>query len=59
MCVEFFFQDRVSLCASPSCPRTCFVDQFGLRFRDPPASASWVLGLKVVCVGFCCLFFRL
>jgi hypothetical protein len=40
-----FFQDRVSLC-SPGCPRTHFVDQAGLELRNPPASASQVLGLK-------------
>jgi hypothetical protein len=40
------FRDRVSLC-SPSCPGTHFVDQAGLELRNPPASASQVLGLKV------------
>jgi hypothetical protein len=40
-----FFRDRVSLC-SPGCPRTHFVDQAGLELRNPPASASQVLGLK-------------
>jgi hypothetical protein len=40
------FQDRVSLC-SPGCPGTHFVDhQAGLELRDPPASASQVLGSK-------------
>jgi hypothetical protein len=39
------FQDRVSLC-SPGCPRTHSVDQAGLKLRNPPASASQVLGLK-------------
>ena len=39
----FFFQDRVSLC-SPGCPGTPSV---GLELRDPHASASCVLGLKV------------
>jgi hypothetical protein len=39
------FQDRVSL-YSPGCPGTHFVDQAGLELRDPPASASRVLGLK-------------
>jgi hypothetical protein len=39
------FQDRVSLC-SPGCPGTHFVDQSGLELRNPPASASQVLGLK-------------
>jgi hypothetical protein len=36
---------RVSL-FSPGCPGTHFVDQAGLEFRNPPASASRVLGLK-------------
>ena len=40
------FRDRVSLC-SPGCPGTHFVDQAGLELRNPPASASEVLGLKV------------
>jgi hypothetical protein len=40
-----FFQDRVSLC-SPGCPGTHSVDQAGLELRNPPASASQVLGLK-------------
>ena len=39
------FRDRVSLC-SPGCPGTHFVDQAGLELRNPPASASLVLGLK-------------
>jgi hypothetical protein len=42
----FVFRDRVSLC-SPGCPGTHSVDQAGLELRDPPASASQVLGLKV------------
>ncbi|GAB1288398.1 Aquaporin-7 [Apodemus speciosus] len=37
----------VSLC-SPGCPGTHSVDQPGLKLRDPPASASQVLGLKRV-----------
>jgi hypothetical protein len=46
-CAFFFFpfRDRVSLC-SPDCPGTHFVDQTGLELRNPPASASWMLGLK-------------
>jgi hypothetical protein len=40
------FRDRVSL-YSPGCPGTHFVDQAGLELRNPPASASRVLGLKV------------
>ena len=43
---ELFFRDRVSL-YSPGCPGTHFVDQAGLELRNPPASASQVLGLKV------------
>jgi hypothetical protein len=43
--VCFVFRDRVSL-YSPGCSGTHFVDQAGLELRNPPASASWVLGLK-------------
>jgi hypothetical protein len=45
--VNYFFSppDSVSLC-SPGCPGTHFVDQAGLELRNPPASASQVLGLK-------------
>jgi hypothetical protein len=39
------FRDRVSL-YSPGCPGTHFVDQAGLKLRNPSASASWGLGLK-------------
>ena len=44
----FVFWDRVSLCNSPSCPGTssCRPGCPGTH-RDPPASASWVPGLKV------------
>ena len=41
----FVFWDRVSL-YSPGCPGTYSVDQAGLELRNPPASASQVLGLK-------------
>jgi hypothetical protein len=47
----FFFwrgggvRDRVSLCG-PGCPGTHSVDQAGHELRNPPASASQVLGLK-------------
>ena len=41
----FVFQDRVSL-YSPGCSGTHSVDQAGLKLRDPPDSASQVLGLK-------------
>ena len=47
--ITFFFflvfQDRVSL-YSPGYPGTHFVDQAGLKLRNPPASASQVLELK-------------
>jgi hypothetical protein len=43
--VVVVFRDRVSL-YSPGCPGTHFVDQAGLELRNPPASASRVLGLK-------------
>jgi hypothetical protein len=39
------FRDRVSL-YSLGCPGTHSVDQAGLELRNPPASASQVLGLK-------------
>jgi hypothetical protein len=39
------FPDRVSL-YSPGCPGTHFVDQASLELRNPPVSASQVLGLK-------------
>jgi hypothetical protein len=38
-----FFRDRVSL-YSPGCSGAHFVDQGGLELRNPPASASQVLG---------------
>jgi hypothetical protein len=41
----WFFWDRVSL-YRPGCPGTHFVDQAGPELRNPPDSASWVLGLK-------------
>ena len=49
--ILFCFQDRVSLC-SPGCPGAHSVDQTSLELRDPAASASRVLGLKV------CYFFK-
>jgi hypothetical protein len=53
-CFEFFvclfvFQNRVSLC-SPGYPGTHSVDQAGLTLRNPPASASQMLGLKVCAI---------
>ena len=52
VCVCVVFQDRVSLC-TPGCPGTHFVDQAGLELRNLPASASWVLGLKVCATTLC------
>jgi hypothetical protein len=40
-----FFRNRVSLCSS-DCPGSHSVDQAGLKLRNPPVSASQVLGLK-------------
>jgi len=42
-------RDRVSL-YSPGCPGTHSVDQAGLKLRNPPASASRVLGLKACAI---------
>jgi hypothetical protein len=44
-CFVFVFRDKVSLC-SPGCSGSHSVDQAGLELRNPPASASGVLGLK-------------
>jgi hypothetical protein len=44
-CFVLFFRDRVSLYI-PGCPGTHSVDQADLELRNPPASASRVLGLK-------------
>ena len=48
MCVSpsCFIGGRISLC-SPGCPDPHSVDEAGLKLRDPPASASLLLGLKV------------
>jgi hypothetical protein len=51
----FVFWDRVSL-YSPGCPGTHFVDQAGLKLRNPPVSASRVLGLKACATTFWFLF---
>jgi hypothetical protein len=44
--IYIVFWDRVSQCNSPGCSGTHFVDQAGLKLRNPPASASPVLGLR-------------
>jgi hypothetical protein len=44
-CFVFVFSDKVFLC-SPGCPGTHSVDQAGFELRNPPASASQMLGLK-------------
>jgi hypothetical protein len=49
----FFFQDKVSLC-SPGCPGTHSVDKASLELRNPPASASQVLGLKACATTMFC-----
>jgi hypothetical protein len=54
----YFFGDRVSLC-SPGYPGTHCVDQADLELRNPPVSASQVLGLKAcattaqLCIYMC------
>ena len=53
----FVFRDRVSP-YSPGCPGTHSVDQAGLELRNPLASASPVLGLKV-CATAARLFLRI
>ena len=43
-CFCFVFRDRVPLC-SPGCPGTHFVEQAGLKLRNPPGAgemAQWV-----------------
>jgi hypothetical protein len=42
-----FSRQGFSVEGSPGCPGTHSVDQAGLELRNPPASASRVLGLKV------------
>jgi len=42
---HFFFSETGFVC-SPGCPGTHSIDQAGLELRNPPASASQVLGLK-------------
>jgi hypothetical protein len=55
VCLFLVFRDRVSLC-SPGCPGTHSVDQAGLELRNPPASASRVLGLKACATTPGCLW---
>jgi hypothetical protein len=43
--VYVFFFGQGFLCR-PGCPGTHSVDQAGLELRNPPASASQMLGLK-------------
>jgi hypothetical protein len=42
----FFFIETGFLCVALAVPRTHSVDQAGLELRNPPASASQVLGLQ-------------
>jgi hypothetical protein len=53
----FGFWRQVSLC-SIGCPGTHSVDQAGFEHRDPPASASRMLGLKACATStrLMCLF---
>jgi hypothetical protein len=52
--VLFCFVSETSFsCLSPGCPETHSVDQAGLKLRNPPASASQVLGLKVPLLPHC------
>jgi hypothetical protein len=44
---------------SLGCPGTHFVDQAGLELRNPPASASRVLGLKACATTPGCLYYFL
>ena len=44
--VFLFFFFETGFLYSPGCLGTYFVDQAGLEHRNPPASASRVLGLK-------------
>jgi hypothetical protein len=44
--IYLFFETGFLCIDSPGCPGTHFVDQAGLELRNPPASASRVLGLK-------------
>ena len=46
----FWFSETGFLCIALVVPRTHFVDQAGLQFRNLPASASRVLGLKVCAI---------
>jgi hypothetical protein len=56
--VLFCFFETGSL-YSPGCPGTHFVDQAGLKLRNPPASASQVLGLKACATIAQLKFFKL
>jgi hypothetical protein len=57
VCLFVCFWDRISLC-SPGCPETHSVDQAELELRDPPASASQVLGLKACATVWPDFFFK-
>jgi hypothetical protein len=47
VCFGLFFETGFLCVALAGCPGTHSVDQAGLKLRNPPASASQVLGLKV------------
>ena len=46
----FVFSRQVFSVYSPGCPGTHSVDQAGLEHRNPPASASQVLGLQACAI---------
>jgi hypothetical protein len=46
-CLVLVLVFKTGYLCSPGCPGTHFLDQAGLELRNPPASASQVLGLKV------------
>ena len=58
VCLFFVFRDRVPL-YSPGCPGTHFVDQAGLELKNPPASASQVLGLKACATAARLFYFEI
>jgi hypothetical protein len=47
VCLFFLVFLRQGFSVHPGCPGSHSVDQAGLKLRNPPASASQVLGLQV------------
>lgn len=52
----FFFFLRQDFCFSPGPPGTHSVDQDGLKHKDLPAFASWVLGSNMYTITLGCFF---